>query len=382
MTDIAPQKLTDNERLDWLQLARCHNVGARTFYHLLSLYHTPKKALEALPQLLQRSGNKKNITIFSREDAEQELERSQKIGAEIIAACEPDYSPLLREIHNAPPIITILGRRELLHTQSIGIVGARNASANGCRFAQKLAYDLGQNGITVISGLARGIDTAAHKGALATNTIGVTAIGIEQIYPSSNRELYHQLAKEGLIVTEFPYGTMPLPQNFPQRNRIISGLSVGTVVVEATKGSGSLITARMALEQNREIFAVPGSPLDPRCKGTNHLIKQGAHLIESAEDIIDALSNTSNVLFEKENPPTTHPHEILPTELELDKAYPIILEKLSMSAVSVDELIAQTSLSANLILTILLELELAGKLERQAGNRVALLFVGDELEIM
>ncbi len=375
------RSLSDKERIAWLRLSRSENVGPVSFFQLISLYGSAEKALEVAPSLSAKGGRKKPIQLCSLAVAEKELSQVIKLGGKIIAACEPEYPALLRETKGFPPLITVLGNVELLNQRAIAIVGARNASANGCRFAQHIASELGKRKWVVASGLARGIDTAAHKGSLQAGTIAVIAGGVDKLYPPENADLFKAITEQGAVVAEMPLGSVPRSQHFPRRNRIISGVSQGTLVVEASKGSGSLITARMALEQNREVFAVPGSPMDPRCNGTNSLIKQGAHLVESAQDIIDALAKPFEVapnghgLFDfqsDEFAEAAAPYHA--TETEADKARPYIIEKLSSTPVEVDEIINQTEYAASVVQTVLLELELAGKLERHAGNRVALLF--------
>ena len=287
---------------------------------------------------------------------------------------------MLRMLDFPPPVLTVYGNTDLLNTQALAVVGARNASANGYRFAYHMAKTLGSH-LTIVSGLARGIDTAAHHGALESGTtIAVTACGIDQIYPQENEALYRLIGERGIIVTEMPFGTPPKSQNFPKRNRIISGLSLGTLVIEAGLKSGSLITAQCALEQNKEIFAVPGSPLDHRCHGTNHLLKEGAHLVTSPDDILAILNgailqeNYQSQRASSTAPPTTIPDAsvMLFETADILNIHNTILEKLSPSPTDINDIISQTDLTASHILTILLELELAGKVKRYPGNKIAL----------
>jgi DNA processing protein len=375
-----PYEINDisaEERLDWLRLIRSENVGTKTFFSLLSIYGSASKALKAIPELSLKGGRQKPIAVYSMQAAEKEIEQCRKMGAQIIAACEPEYPAYLTHIDDYPPVITVMGNTKLLRTPSIAMVGARNASANGCRFAYKLAEDLGARGVVVASGLARGIDTAAHKGALATGTIAVIAGGIDSVYPPENKDLYKAIAEQGVIIAELPFGATPKGTNFPQRNRIISGLSYGVIVVEATLKSGSLITARMALEQNREVFSVPGFPMDPRCSGTNHLLKQGAQLVESAQDVIDAIAAIKErqlELFERDNILFTPSRLQPPTEDELDSLRDEILHQLGSSPISIDHIITTTGMRPAAVLTVILELELAGKLERHVGNRVSFVY--------
>lgn len=368
--------LSDAERRDWLQLSRTENVGSITFRHLLSRFHSAKAALDALPEMAKRGG-KRSFKTPAVSIIEDEIARSKKIGARVIAWCEPDYPEALAAIEDAPPLITVLGQVSLLHKRVIGIVGARNASLNGRKMAETLARDLGQEGIAIASGLARGIDAAAHQGSLGTGTIAVVAGGVDVVYPQENQALYDELKNVGCIISDMPLGCEPQAKLFPRRNRIISGLSLGIIVVEAALQSGSLITARMALEQGREVFAVPGSPLDPRCTGTNDLIRQGAVLTEKAADVLAHIHSMPQGMSE---PPVNEMDAMMSSfdEKELLSAQAKILECLSPSPVLVDELIRQTGLPAPVVLTVLLELELAGRLERQAGHRVNL--VGEWLQ--
>jgi DNA processing protein len=365
------RKLSDSERHDWLRLSRAENVGAITFRLLMRRFGSAKAAIEALPDMAARGG-KRTLKLPPPESIDNEIKRATKLGARIIAMCEPDYPESLAAIEDAPPLITAYGQASFLNRRSIGIVGARNASLNGRKLAETLARELGKEGITVVSGLARGIDTAAHTGSLATGTVAVLAGGADIVYPEENRGLYDKIAGAGCVISDMPMGVEPHAKLFPRRNRIISGLSLGVVVVEAAEKSGSLITARMALEQGREVFAVPGSPLDPRCTGTNGLIRQGAVLTESANDIVSHIHSMPKNLIEQNAPEFTGFSESV-DENSLADAHTKILENLSPSPVSVDELIRQCELPPPVVLTVLLELELAGRIERQAGHKVVLL---------
>ena len=363
---------SDAERLDWLRLIRSENVGAVTFNALLRRYGHASVAIEALPELA-RKGGKRAIKVCPRADAEREIEATAKAGARFIASIEPGYPPGVLAIHDAPPLLTYFGTLALGAEPGriVSIVGARNASGVGARFARQLAAELGQANLVVASGLARGIDAAAHTGAAGTGTIAVLAGGVDVCYPEENRALYEQLKTQGLILSEMPIGTEPQATHFPRRNRLISGLGVGVVVVEAALHSGSLITARMALEQGREVFAVPGSPLDPRCRGTNNLLREGATLTESAEDVTRALRGI-RTLREPAGPSYTAGNEP-PDEAELGRARSQVIDLLGPSPLPVDEVIRQCRLTPATVLTILLELELAGRLQRHPGNRVSLL---------
>jgi DNA processing protein len=292
-TDTHP--LAFAEKVAWLRLARTPRIGAVTFARLIDRFNDAQSALKALPDLAQETGAKR-FNIPSRDEAEAELEAVGRCGAHLLASCEPDYPDLLRCALPAPPVIIAKGDLALARRRCCAMVGARNASAAGLRFARELACGLGAQDITVVSGLARGIDGAAHTGALETGTIAVVAGGIDHIYPREHRDLHEDIARQGLVLSEMPLGTVPTARDFPRRNRIISGLSLGTLVVEAALRSGSLITARFAGEQGREVMAIPGSPLDPRARGSNQLLRDGAALIESVTDIVAILENAQSVM--------------------------------------------------------------------------------------
>ena len=322
---------------------------------------------------------RRNIVPAPRAAAERELGALARLGARLVCWGEPAYPDTLAAVEDAPPLLSVLGRDELLAAPIVAIVGARNASANGRRLAQDLAAGLGEAGVVVTSGMARGIDAAAHGGALATGSIAVVAGGVDIVYPPENQGLYQALAADGAVVAELPLGTEPQARHFPRRNRIISGMALGVVVVEAAAKSGSLITARFALEQGREVFAVPGSPLDPRCRGCNDLLRNGATLTETAGDIVTQLGP---LLHGARLPPRSPRKQ---RELPLTAASPsggaivvdeetglgLILEKLSPTPVAVDELVRQCQLSAAAVASLLLELELAGRIERHPGNLVS-----------
>lgn len=360
--------------LDVLRLIRSENVGPVTFMQLMRRYKLPSEALAAIPDMALKGGRKKPIQIMSREEAEHEITETYKYGAKMVSLFDDDYPPLLKAIHDPPPVITYHGSPDMWKGREIvGIVGVRNASANGCLFAHKLAVDLGKSDYIISSGLAKGIDASAHKGSLEKGTIAVIAGGINTTYPPENAKLQEMIVEKGVLITEQPFGAAPHPQKFISRNRIISGLALGVIVVEAPVQSGSLATANFALEQGREIFAVPGSPLDPRCKGTNNLIRDGAVLTEGANDVIEHLRTLHGMrLRDTAAPFTANEVMSVPDESSLTDARKIILEKLSASPVLVDELIVQCQLTPGLLLHVLLELELAGRLARSPGNRVAL----------
>ncbi len=365
--------LTESERLDWLRLIRSENVGPITFYQLLTRFGSAQVALAALPELAKRGGRQRPIRIPSRAAAERELAALEAFGGHLLCRDEPGYPATLRAVEDAPPVLTLRGHAHLLERRMIGIVGARNASASGRRFARELAAGLGEAGLVVVSGLARGIDASAHQGALASGTVAVMAGGVDVVYPEENRELYGAVVGQGLALSEMAPGTEPQGRHFPRRNRIISGLCLGVVVVEAAQRSGSLITARFAADQGREVFAVPGSPLDPRCKGTNGLIRDGAHLTEGASDVIAVLEGMGKRPLAEEPTEEAAPPPLEPTPSELEKARRLVLEALGPTPVPVDEILRQTHLSPAVVSMALLELELAGRLERHPGHRVSLL---------
>jgi DNA processing protein len=366
--------LSSIERRDWLRLIRTDTIGPIMFAGLLQRFGSAAAAIDALPGLARRSN--RTLRIPTREQADAELAALDKLGGRLIATCEPGYPPALAALEDAPPLLAVRGNADILLKPAIALVGARNASANGIRFARMLAKDLGDAGFIVVSGLARGIDTGAHQGALATGTVAVMAGGVDIIYPPENEGLYQNILDTGgAAVSEMRSGLEPRAPHFPRRNRLISGLSQGVVVVEAALRSGSLITARLAGEQGREVFAVPGSPLDPRAHGTNDLLRQGAILTEGAEDILRILSPNS-VLVAREAPVPAS--EIVPMAApsagpELDAAKTKVMEKLGINPVAVDELIRQCHLSPTTVLTVLLELELGGRLTRHPGNQVSVL---------
>lgn len=362
---------------DVLRLIRSENIGCATFYRLLRQYGTAAQALDSVPHLAARGG--RQIRLFSEQEARAELESIQKHGARFISFQDTEYPSLLHVVPDAPPLLAVLGHAHILQSKPcIAIVGARNASANGCQFAHKLAYELGQAGYVVVSGLARGVDGYAHRGALATGTVAVIAGGVDTQYPPEHKNIYQQMQEQGVIVSEQPFGKAPHQRSFPARNRIIAGMSVGVIVVEATLKSGSLITADYAADYGREVFAVPGSPLDPRSKGVNNLLRHGATMVESAEDVIEALQREKNILYEHAPPPTALMEQGAvtsqpPAQSDLDQARDAVVPLLSYEAVSSETLLQMAQVPARLFSIVLLELELAGRLVRHSGGRVSLL---------
>lgn len=372
-TGMLYPSLADQPLPDLLQLIRTNNVGPITFFQLLRRFGTAAAALDALPELARKGGRARPLVAAPRAAIEKELEATARFGARFIVYGSPEYPALLHSIPDAPPVICVLGNSGLWqHKPLIAMVGARNASANGCQFAGRLARELGQHGYGVVSGLARGIDSFAHRGSLASGTIGVIAGGIDNIYPPENTALFHEMAQQGAIISEQPFGSAPFAGSFPGRNRIIAGMTLGTLVVEASPKSGTLITARYALDYNREVFAVPGSPLDPRARGCNQLIKQGATMVESTEDIIEGLSHARRYSGFTENPSESFA-PAAPGEGELSAIRLKTLEKLGTTPVLIDELIEQCQTTATIMLSLLLELELAGRVKRTSGNKVFLL---------
>ncbi len=361
-------RLPDEERAARLRLFRTDWIGPVVFFGLLRRYGSAAAAIRALPELSRRAGREKALSVIPREQAERELAQLGTLGARLVFRGEADYPALLAEADDAPPVLAVRGDVALLQRRSVALVGARNASALGRRFAEDMARELGRAGLVVVSGLARGIDAAAHTGALESGTVGVVAGGIDVVYPEENRGLHDALAQRGAIVAELPPGTEPQARHFPRRNRIVAGLALGVVVIEAARRSGSLITARFAGEYGRQLFAVPGSPLDPRCQGANELIRtRDATLVQSAADVLEDLRLTVP-------PPRMAPVPVaeIPDEDQVDDARKTVLELLSPSPVAVDELVRRCHLSPAVVASVLLELELAGRVGRHAGNRVAL----------
>lgn len=362
----------DAERVARLRLIRSENVGPITFRQLLIRYRSAEAALEALPSLAARGGRGRRLRIASLADAQRELEALEAVGGTMLHLGQKDYPTLLAATEDAPPVLSVLGHPHLVLEQVVGIVGSRSASTNGKRLASQFAKALGEAGYVVASGLARGIDAAAHQGSLDTGTVAVVAGGVDVIYPRENTDLYHDIVSRGAVVAELPMGTVGQARHFPRRNRVISGLARGVLVVEATQRSGSLITARLAADQGREVYAIPGSPLDPRARGGNDLIRKGANLIETPSELIRLLEDLPMPSLDA--PP---PHAFSgappsdPDERDLAAARSRIGEALAPTPVEIDSLIADTGLPPALVAMVLLELELAGEVERLPGGRVA-----------
>ncbi|WP_294538054.1 DNA-processing protein DprA [uncultured Rhodoblastus sp.] len=409
MTDL---RLSTEQKLDWLQLIRCENVGPRTFRALLNRHGGAAQALAALPELIRR-GKGRAIVMATRESVLREWERAERLGARFVALGEGEYPPGLRAIEAPPPLLCLRGKAEIFEKPMVALVGSRNASAAGLAMTEKLARGLGAAGYAVVSGLARGIDACAHRAALASGTIGVLAGGLDRPYPPENLGLIEQIAQTGAVVSEMPFGYEPRGRDFPRRNRIVSGLTLATVVVEAARRSGSLITARFAQEQGREVFAVPGSPLDPRAEGANDLIREGAYLCGGADEIIDLLAPLAargatryDLLFEPdpvpfEEPlwdelegldfpggfPAAPPREKQPQNAPgespegapeaLPEALPPPRQRvealLGPAPIGMDDLARASGSSIGEIRLILQELEIEGRIERHGGDRVSLI---------
>ena len=374
--------IPEAELIKCLQLINSENVGPVTFYKLLVRYRSLDNALEALPSLPK-------YRLFSKAQAQREYELARSKNIRIISIFDDEYPKDLKQINDAPPILYVRGRLDLLKAPAaLAIVGARNASINGRKTASHIAYDLTNNGVLVVSGMARGIDSAAHKGAMYAchqkgATLAVLGTGVDVPYPAENRPLYEQICEQGAIVSEFPLGTEPQAQNFPRRNRLVSALTQGTLVVEATTHSGSLITARLALEQGKDIFAVPGSPQDARALGPNKLIKEGAILAESAEDILShfnpekqqqLIEYVDKLQKNADYPAKDNLKEASPPNDDIKQSETSsIIDCLSREGTLVDEIIRKTGQDAATVSLALLELELSGRIERQPGNKVALI---------
>jgi DNA processing protein len=374
-----------NQLLDSWRLAQTEGVGPIAWRRLMARYGGAAAALDALPRLASAGGRTAPPAIPTTAEAEKQLDRLRKLGAKVLVIGDPGYPPLLAMLDDAPPVIAVQGDPTLLSACSVAMVGGRNASANGQRMAETLAAALARS-VVVVSGLARGIDAAAHAGALATGrTVAVVAGGLDLPYPPEHAALQKRIAEAGAVVAEMPLGTAPQARHFPRRNRIIAGLSLGVVVVEAAIRSGSLITARMAQDIGRDVFAVPGSPTDPRSRGTNDLLRQGAILTETAGDVLDNLPRhpMSARLLDKgvTAPPglaENHP-ELADGCADIPGARSQVLDLLGYSPTPVDDVVRRCQFSPAAVMVVLLELELAGRLELLPGNRVALL--SDEVRI-
>ena len=369
-------ELSARQRVAWLRLIRSDNIGPVTFRELINHFGSAEKALDALPELSRRGGSSRSPRIATQAEAEREIETAEKFGARFVGIGEPDYPPALRQLDGAPPLIAMKGSAATATRPSIGIVGSRNASINGAKFAAMLARDCGRAGYSIASGLARGIDAAAHRASLATGTVAMLAGGLDRPYPQENFGLLQEIYDQGgATISEMPFGWEPRARDFPRRNRLIAGVSLGVVIVEAAERSGSLITARLAGEAGRLVFAVPGSTLDARCEGTNRLIKEGAMLTTGAADILEAL----RPLMEPQLPygrKIEEPRSDTEMSPPGDDERSIIAAALGPSPVETDDIIRHTGFSAATVQLVLLELDIAGRLNRHAGGRVSL-FIAD-----
>ena len=373
--------MNHQEKIDWLRLSRTETVGPITFHRLLNKYKTPAAALDILPVLTKN----KPIRICDVGTAEREFDALTKHGGQMIFAGDENYPLALTSMEDAPPVLSVLGNIAMLNKQSVALVGSRNASLNARKLAHKMAADLGKADITIVSGLARGIDTSAHEGSLATGTIAVVAGGVDVIYPKENTDLFHKIVESGAVISECAWGMQPLAQHFPKRNRIVSGLSVGTVVIEASLRSGSLITARMAGEQGRDVMAVPGFPLDPRSEGTNALLRDGVLLVRDAADVLEQINSFLGATRQS----SQRSEQISFSEIvgmndgrlsespandcfSSENLYSIIFPELSSTPVEVDEIVRVCNLRSADVQGTLLEMELEGVVQRLPGNRVCL----------
>jgi DNA processing protein len=355
--------------IDRLRLIRTPGIGPVAYRQLLLRFGTAKAALAAIPDLARRGGGKA-LAVFATDKAEREIQAVERLGGRYLSLGHGLYPRALAEMEDAPPLLTVKGNLGLLDRPMVAIVGARNASAAACRFARGLAHDLGREGVTIVSGLARGIDSAAHDGSLDSGTVAVIAGGIDVYYPPENQARQDDIAARGLLVAEMPPGTEPRARHFPYRNRIIAGLAAATVIVEAAPKSGSLITARLAAEAGREVMAVPGSPLDPRAQGCNQLIRDGATLVQTAGDVLEGIRGLNGKVASPARP-FEHQPGAGPTDAEPDIRIRVE-ELLGPSPVPVDEIVRLSGAEPGAVQLILLELDLAGRLDRHAGNKVSL----------
>lgn len=352
---------------DQLRLIRSPNIGPVSYRQLLSRFGSAKAAIEALPDLVRRGGGKQMV-LANEAAIAREFQITRAFGARHVFAGDADYPLLLSHLDNAPPVMCVKGDLALLARPAVALVGARNASAGACQFARQLAFELGQMELSVVSGLARGIDTAAHVGSIDSGTVAVIAGGIDVVYPPENRALQDRIAERGLLIAEQPLGTEPRARHFPYRNRIIAGVSAGTVVIEAAPKSGSLITARLAAEAGREVMAVPGSPLDPRSRGCNQLIREGATLVQNASEIAEMIHPIDNRMLGQSASHANLAPKISDDGSNAERS--AVIDLMGMTYVSVDELVRQSGSSPATVQMVLLEFELAGKLERGAGGKV------------
>jgi DNA processing protein len=370
---VAGLRLSDRQRLNWLRLIRTPNVGPASFRSLVNRFGSAEAALEVLPELTISGGASRTVRIPAIAEIEAEMQAARRVGARFVCIGEPDYPSLLKQMDHPPPVLAMKGIGAVFTVPAVAIVGARNASLAGIKMARLLANELGREGYGIVSGLARGIDTAAHQSSLLTGTVAVLAGGLDQPYPPENAGLIDEIVERGAVISEMPFGWQPRAQDFPRRNRLVAGASLGLVVVEAAERSGSLISARLATEMGRLVFAVPGSPLDPRARGTNAIIKDGATLVTETADILNALTPLIGTRFVP-NIPVEEPPEFSTTAPPGDRERQRVVETLGQAPVNIDEIIRHTGLHPAQVAMILLELDLAGRLERHAGGFVSLIF--------
>ncbi|MBC7147781.1 MAG: DNA-protecting protein DprA [Rhizobium sp.] len=367
--------LNDRQRISWLRLIRSDNVGPATFRDLINHFGTAETALAMLPELSRRGGSTRAIRIATEAEAEQELETAARFGARFLGIGEPDYPAALRQIDGAPPLLAVKGDLSAASLPAVGVVGSRNASISGAKFAALMARDIGRAGYAIISGLARGIDTAAHRASLETGTIAAMAGGLDRPYPPENIDLLREIWDgRGLAISEMPFGWEARARDFPRRNRLIAGVALGVVVVEAAARSGSLITARLAGDFGRLVFAVPGSPLDPRCEGTNGLLKDGATVTTRPDDVLQALAPLTAIdLFsgrEADEPGAGEDHGMASPPSDNDRAR--VTDALGPTPVEIDDIVRHTGLAPSAVYLVLLELDIAGRLHRHPGGLVSI----------
>ena len=370
--------LSTQEKKDWFRLLACDRIGPVTFHQMLSFFGSAGEALKHVNEFARRGGGQ-NIPVPSEKLADAQMARAESVGAALLFSAEANYPLRLKQLIDRPPILFTIGQQDFLSRRSLAIVGTRHASVNGKNLARHFALGMAEHDYIVVSGLASGIDRAAHIGALNApagkgGTVAVLGTAVDEVYPKENEDVYLKIKEQGCLISEFSFGTRLNARNFPRRNRIISGLSQGVLVIEAQEKSGSLITAREGLAQGREVMAVPGSPIDPRSTGPNSLIKDGAALITTLEDILNALQNVpSRTLCESAESVHFQPTFHISDDV-LNDARRIILDNLGSEMTSVDLLVRSTGIDPQTVNVILVELELAGRLERASGNRVSLIY--------
>lgn len=374
---LKPKKLSDEERINWIRLARTYKIGPAMFFRILEIFPEVNEAIKNLPEFVKSSNLRcKSLKICDKKTVEREIEKTHKFGAEILTFLDEDYPRMVREIYDPAPVLVVKGEKKFLNEGSLAMVGPRNASFHACKFAEKMAEDLARREIVVVSGLARGIDAAAHRGGFGYGTVAVIAGGINDVYPAENRKLFERMAKEGVLVSEHPFGAPPKARNFIQRNRIVSGMSYGVIVVEAGMQSGSIATARFALDQGREVFAVPGFPTDPRTQGSNFLIEEGAIFTTGSERIFKEMGrlrmvfDESGKLKEPEEVEFVPPPVKMPSEGDISKVRDEIASRIGFVAMPIEELIQEVGVPARMVNIALVQLELADRVVVSYGRVV------------